>query len=67
MGLPHLCWAGNLLPKPYDLPQNARAAALGLVFPGAGFVACANITGSLSFVLTWALIPLALFTVRQGI
>ena len=58
---------GIFYQKAYDLSQNARAAALGLVFPGAGFVACANITGALSFVLTWALVPLALFAVSQCI
>jgi hypothetical protein len=41
--------------KAYDLSQNFRAAWMVLVFLGAGFVACANITGALSFVMVWVL------------
>ena len=47
----------------YELSQKTRAGALGLVFPGAGFIACANITGALSLVLTLALLPVTLFAV----
>jgi hypothetical protein len=34
-----------------------------LVFPGAGFIACANITSGLSFILTLVLLPVTLFAV----
>ncbi|KAF5652788.1 hypothetical protein F25303_2925 [Fusarium sp. NRRL 25303] len=44
-----------------DIGPKPRAAALGLTFPGAGFLASANVLGGTLFVLTWACIPLALF------
>lgn len=46
--------------KSFHLPSNVRVAALGLLFPGAGFVACANVAGGISFVLTVLLLPLTL-------
>ncbi|VTT58902.1 unnamed protein product [Fusarium fujikuroi] len=44
-----------------DLGPKYRAAALGLVFPGAGYLASANALSEILFVVTWASIPLALF------
>ncbi|KAF5026815.1 hypothetical protein F66182_1099 [Fusarium sp. NRRL 66182] len=44
-----------------DIGPKYRAAALGLVFPGAGYLASANVLGGILFVLTWASLPLALF------
>ncbi|KAF5591990.1 uncharacterized protein FSUBG_10294 [Fusarium subglutinans] len=44
-----------------DLGPKYRAAALGLIFPGAGYLASANVVGGILFALTWASIPLALF------
>ncbi|KAI9150872.1 Aldehyde dehydrogenase, dimeric NADP-preferring [Paramyrothecium foliicola] len=40
---------------------KTRAAALGLVFPGAGYLASATVLGAVLFVLTWAALPAALF------
>lgn len=48
-----------------DIGPKPRAAALGLIFPGAGYLASANVLSGILFVLTWASIPLALFAVRQ--
>ncbi|GME23955.1 hypothetical protein GTA08_BOTSDO13860 [Neofusicoccum parvum] len=47
------------LPLPLSPPQ--RAALLGLAFPGAGYVACANVAGGALLALTLATQPLALF------
>ncbi|RKK72612.1 hypothetical protein BFJ69_g9928 [Fusarium oxysporum] len=44
-----------------DIGPKYRAAALGLVFPGAGYLASANVLGGILFALTWASVPLALF------
>ncbi|KAJ2893749.1 hypothetical protein MKZ38_008286 [Zalerion maritima] len=44
-----------------DMGPKGRAAALTLVFPGAGYIAAANLVSALLLVLTWALMPLALF------
>ncbi|KAH7265542.1 uncharacterized protein BKA55DRAFT_660913 [Fusarium redolens] len=44
-----------------DIGPKYRAAALGLIFPGAGYLASANVLGGILFVLTWASVPLALF------
>ncbi|KAG6994317.1 Linalool dehydratase/isomerase [Fusarium oxysporum f. sp. conglutinans] len=44
-----------------DVGPKYRAAALGLVFPGAGYLASANVLGGILFALTWASVPLALF------
>ncbi|KAF5541359.1 linalool dehydratase-isomerase precursor [Fusarium napiforme] len=44
-----------------DVGPKYRAAALGLIFPGAGYLASANVVSGILFVLTWASIPLALF------
>jgi len=49
--------------KSFYLSSNVRAAALGLLFPGAGFIACANVAGGIAFILTFILIPVTLFTV----
>jgi hypothetical protein len=38
-----------------------RAAALGLLFPGAGLTAVASISSTVSFILSTAMIPLVLF------
>jgi hypothetical protein len=46
--------------KSVDLDPKWRAAALGLVFPGAGYMASANAVGWFLLVLTWALMPMAL-------
>jgi hypothetical protein len=52
--------------KSFSLSSNVRVAALGLLFPGAGFIACGNIAGGFSFVLTAILIPLSLFAVSYN-
>jgi hypothetical protein len=49
--------------KSVDLDPKWRAAALGLVFPGAGYMASANAVGWFLLVLTWALMPMALLAV----
>jgi hypothetical protein len=49
--------------KYVDVGPRYRAAALGLIFPGAGYLASANVLSGILFVLTWASIPLALFAV----
>jgi hypothetical protein len=49
-----------------DIGPKYRAAALGLIFPGAGYLASANVLGGILFVLTWASVPLALFAVSQS-
>ncbi|KAF2810915.1 uncharacterized protein BDZ99DRAFT_519591 [Mytilinidion resinicola] len=41
--------------------SRVKAAAVGFIFPGAGFIACANITGAIAFLVTWALLPAAMF------
>ncbi|EAT82240.2 hypothetical protein SNOG_10846 [Parastagonospora nodorum SN15] len=33
---------------------------LSLLFPGAGYIACANVSGAISFMITWAAMPLCL-------
>ena len=53
--------------KLYEMQPSIRAAALGLVFPGAGFIACANITSGLSFILTLVLLPVTLFAVSVAL
>ncbi|KAF5975919.1 hypothetical protein FCOIX_7456 [Fusarium coicis] len=47
--------------KYVDVGPKYRAAALGLMFAGAGYLASANVLGGILFVLTWASIPLVLF------
>lgn len=47
----------------YRLHNSTRAAALGLVFPGAGYVACGNWLGTGLFILTVLTQPLVLFAV----
>lgn len=47
----------------FNIGPNYRAAALGLVFPGAGYLASANPLGYILLVLTLAAIPPALFAV----
>ncbi|KAF4473187.1 linalool dehydratase-isomerase precursor [Fusarium agapanthi] len=44
-----------------NLGPTYRAAAVGLIFSGAGYLASANVVGGILFALTWASIPLALF------
>ncbi|PNP79437.1 hypothetical protein FNYG_07272 [Fusarium nygamai] len=44
-----------------DIGTKYRAAALGLIFPGTGYLASANVLGGILFARTWASIPLALF------
>ncbi|KAH3951726.1 hypothetical protein HBI56_079160 [Parastagonospora nodorum] len=39
---------------------KVRAAMLSLLFPGAGYIACANVSGAISFMITWAAMPLCL-------
>lgn len=46
-----------------DLSPSIRAALLGIVFPGAGFIACANIAGSVALLVTLAILPVTLFAV----
>ncbi|EXJ91486.1 hypothetical protein A1O3_00034 [Capronia epimyces CBS 606.96] len=43
------------------LPPKARAAAVTLVFPGAGYIAAANWPAGLLLLLTYLLLPLCLF------
>jgi hypothetical protein len=50
----------------FPLPPRARAAAIGLLFPGAGYIACANILGAFAFVLTQALLALSLVAVSPN-
>lgn len=45
------------------LSPGMRAAVLGLLFPGAGFIACANWVGAALGVLTVILLPVTLFAV----
>ncbi|RTE76498.1 hypothetical protein BHE90_009047 [Fusarium euwallaceae] len=45
----------------FNIEPNYRAAALGLVFPGAGYLASANALAYILLVLTWVAIPPALF------
>ena len=47
----------------YSLDQRIRAAALGLIFPGAGYLASANLLGAVLLALTWLAIPFSLFAV----
>ncbi|KAF2813992.1 uncharacterized protein BDZ99DRAFT_567692 [Mytilinidion resinicola] len=47
--------------KQYVLSPKVRAAALSLVFPGAGYIASANILGGVFFLLTFISLPPALF------
>ena len=51
--------------KSFDVSSNIRVAALGLLFPGAGFIACANVVGGIAFVLTVLPFPLTLFAVSD--
>ncbi|KAI8718184.1 Ldi domain-containing protein [Fusarium sp. LHS14.1] len=56
------CLSTALFYQPWvGVGSNYRAAALGLVFPGAGYLASANPLGYILFVLTLAAIPPALF------
>ena len=43
------------------LSPKLRAAVLSFAFPGAGYIACANLVGGGLFLLTWLLMPVALF------
>ncbi|KAF5688645.1 hypothetical protein FDENT_4730 [Fusarium denticulatum] len=52
---------GILFQNYVDIGPKYRAAALGIIFPGAGYLASANILGGILFAVTWASIPLALF------
>jgi hypothetical protein len=47
--------------KQYTLSFKARAAALSLMLPVAGYIASANILGSIFLLLTFSLLPFALF------
>ncbi|KAF2490591.1 hypothetical protein BU16DRAFT_518028 [Lophium mytilinum] len=47
----------NIVP----VSSGLRAAAVGLIFPGAGYIACANITGAVAFIVTWLSLPAAMF------
>jgi hypothetical protein len=47
----------------FPLSAKSRAAALSLLFPGAGYIASANVTGTVFLVLTYLLLPLALLAV----
>jgi hypothetical protein len=47
-------------PSPVWSPK-IRAATLSLVFPGAGYIACANVQGLILFIVTLFLLPLTLF------
>ena len=49
----------------YSLDQRIRAAALGLVFPGAGYLTSANILGAVLLALTWLAVPFSLFAVSN--
>ncbi|KAF5625190.1 uncharacterized protein FTJAE_10087 [Fusarium tjaetaba] len=60
-----LCWAaqattGLYLFSQHNIPIDTRykAAALGLLFPGAGYIASGNILGCILLILTLALYPL---------
>lgn len=46
-----------------ELSPGARAAVLGVLFPGAGFIACANWIGAALGLLTILLLPVTLFAV----
>lgn len=50
----------------FPVPPRARAAAIGLLFPGAGFIASANIVGAFAFILTQALLALSLVAVSPN-
>lgn len=52
--------------KPFGLSAPSRAAILGLVFPGAGYVACGNWLGWGLLVLTILTQPFVLFAVRSS-
>ncbi|KAL4939225.1 hypothetical protein BDV06DRAFT_225196 [Aspergillus oleicola] len=43
------------------LSPKTRAAALSLVFPGAGYLACLNLKGAVLLVLTYLFLPVCLF------
>ncbi|KAL3474463.1 hypothetical protein BJX99DRAFT_260395 [Aspergillus californicus] len=43
-----------------NVSPKARAAALSLVFPGAGYLACFNLKGAVLLVLTYLFLPLCL-------
>jgi hypothetical protein len=47
----------------FPISSGARAAAIGLLFPGAGFIACGNLAGAVAFAFTWICFPAALFAV----
>lgn len=47
----------------YPLSAKARAAALSLLFPGAGYIASANVVGTVLFVVTYLLLPFTLLAV----
>ncbi|KAL6364086.1 hypothetical protein LRP88_03519 [Fusarium phalaenopsidis] len=56
------CLGTALFYQPWlTIGSNYRAAALGLVFPGAGYLASANPLGYILLVLTFTAIPPALF------
>lgn len=48
-----------------ELSPGARAAFLGVLFPGAGFIACANWVGAALGLLTILLLPVTLFAVSS--
>lgn len=54
-------YAGGLYVNQTARSPRLRAAALGLLFPGAGLTSVATIASSLSFVVSIALVPVALF------
>lgn len=54
-------YVGGLYVNQTAKSPSLRAAALGLLFPGAGLTTVASIPSSLSFVFSTALIPLVLF------
>jgi len=52
--------------KQLPVPANLRAAALGLIFPGAGFIACGNLSGWIGLAFVVILLPVTLFAVRSA-
>ncbi len=57
--------AGLALNNQQYLPLSAqgRAAALSLLFPGAGYIASANVLGTVLLLVTLLLLPVTLFAV----
>lgn len=52
---------GFLLFNNTALQPGVRAAALTLLFPGAGYIACANVFGLILLGVTYAILPVCLF------